>query len=256
MSVKYKEIEAFYKIEWRKLLRKFYVLQRMSSYEIAERIQQDTGINYTYRAVELWLVRFGFIRNHVEALRNRVLTGRMDYSRRKLDYESRFIDYYSRDKERGYLWAIGLRTLLKNKGDVKRIAKILGCSYDSVSSWKNLRCRVSPEYQEKICAYFGLDKEKIFSEIKTFDVRQYFEGKKINQKQRLINQGYRYAEHLREVMYQRGITVGELAEKLGKPYVSVSRWISGKHLVSPIEQQRVASILKVSIDTIFKSNLP
>lgn len=56
MSLKYKEIEAFYKTEWRKLLRKFYILQRMSSYEIAERLQLDMGIAYTYRAVELWLV--------------------------------------------------------------------------------------------------------------------------------------------------------------------------------------------------------
>ena len=252
MSVKYKEIEVFYRIEWSKLLRKFYVLQKMSSYEIAERIKLDTGIDYTYRAIQKWLVKFGFIRSHDKALKNRVLTGRMDYSQRALDYKSRSIDYYSRDKDRGYLWAIGLKKMLKNKGDTTRLAKALGNNdIGSVSNWKNLRYRVTPEYQEKICAYFGLAKEQIFSEIKTFDVRKATIEHRVDHKTRLINQGYKYATCLRKVMYKKRFSVNDLAKKLGKPYVSISRWLSENHLVSPADQQKVIDTLQIPSDQIF-----
>lgn len=251
MSKKYHEIEAFYKMEWRKLLRKFYVLKQMSSYEIAERISFDTGIDYTYRAVELWLAKLGFIRTHEKALRNRVLTGRMDYSRRKYVYSERYIDYYSRDKERGYLWAIGLRNLLKNKGDTVRLAKALGCCLKSASSWKNLRQRVTPEYQGRICAYFGVEKEKIFSEIKTFDVEKMKGGKVTNMKVVLRNMGYRKVTHLRELMYKKRVTINELGDKMNLPRTSISRWLTKKHLVSPVNQQRIANILKISPDKIF-----
>jgi hypothetical protein len=224
----------------------------MSSYEIAERLQTDMGIDYTYRAVELWLVKFGFMRSHAKALRNRVLTRRMDYSQRKLDYETRSIDYYSRDKEIGYLWAIGLRVLLKNKGDTTRLAKALGCGdISSVSAWKNLRRRVTPEYQEKICVYFGVDKGKIFSENKTFDIEKLNTGNKVNHKTRLRNQGYKYATHLQGIMYKKRISIGELGEKMNKPRISISRWISGKHLVSPVDQGRVANILRATEGKIF-----
>ncbi|MDD5196087.1 MAG: helix-turn-helix transcriptional regulator [Candidatus Omnitrophica bacterium] len=248
---KYKDIEAFYRIEWKKLLRKFYLIKRMSSYEIAEKIQDDMGMNYTYRAVELWLEKFGFIRTHAEALKNSLLMGRKDYSNRKIDYEVRFVDYAARDKKRGYLWAIGLKKLLTNKGDTLSLARALGSENIDISDWKNLRHRVSPEYQEKICAYFGFNKLQIFSENKVFDIPKIYFGSGINKKYKLREQGYRYATNLKKIIYGKHLSINDLADKLGKPYTSVSRWISGKHLVAPTEQARIENILRVSADQIF-----
>ena len=249
--MKYHDIEAFYRMEWKRLLRKFYVIQKMSSYEIAEKIRQDVRIDYTYRAVQLWLVKFGFIRNHVKALKNRVLTGRMDYSQRKFDYNGRFIDYGLRDRGRGYLWAIGLRRLLRNKGDTTRLANALGFpDLGSVSDWKNLRHKVSPGYQELICSCFGIDPNQIFSEVATFTVPKLGVGGLIDHKTRLIQQGYRYATNPREIMYKKRISINNLANRLGKPRTSISRWIHGV-LVSPVEQCRVENILRVSKDKIF-----
>ena len=122
--IKFKYIEAFYKTDWEELLRSFRVKDRMSSFEIAEKIQRDTGIDYTYRQIQNWLKKFDILRTHGEALKNRVLTGRMDYSRRKLDYQGRFIDYAARDKIQGYLWATGLNVLLRNRGATKRMSEV------------------------------------------------------------------------------------------------------------------------------------
>lgn len=250
---KFKEIEAFYKISWQKLLRKLHLIQRMSCPQISEKFQQDMGIDYTSRAVQRWLKKFSYLRQHDEALRNRVITGRMDYSQRQLDYEARHIDYAGREKKKGNLWASGLAKLLRNKGDTSRLSKTLGQSDGSeISAWKNLRRKVSPEYQEKICAYFGLDKEAIFTENKSFDIPIKITKSHINQKAFLRKQGYRYAANLKKLLYKRRLTLSDLADKLEKPIASMSKWASKKGLVSPVDQQRVEKILRYSNQEIFR----
>lgn len=251
MSTKYQWIEASYGKDWKTILQDFHLKCRMSSYEISEKILADTGIDYSYRQVQRWLDKFGILRHRAEALKNRVMTGRMDYAKRKLDYEGRFIDYDARDRTRNYLWAVGLSKLLPSFEDIIRLAKALGCSREMIYLWKNLRHRVSSEYQDRICSYFGLDRLMIFSDKKTFDVPKKQIKCNTNGKKRLMANGYRYATHLQDIMYQKDISISDLAEKLNKPYPSISRWIRGLHLVSPTDQARVERILKVSADRIF-----
>jgi len=254
--IKFKYIEAFYKTEWQELLHTFHVKDRMSSFEISEKIQRDTGIEYTYRQIQNWLRKFEILRTHGEALKNRVLTGRMDYSRRKLDYQGRFIDYGARDKGYGYLWAVGLKTILRNKGDTKRLAEALGLDGSDVSDWKNLRHRVSIEYQDRICAYLGMDKTQVFAEVKIGSYpKQRGTGYIFDHRKRLIKKGYKYGPGLKESMYEKGISICDLADKLAKPRTSVSRWISGA-LISPVDQERVKNILGISKDMIFCKRRP
>jgi hypothetical protein len=248
--IKFKYIESFYNMEWEELISAFHLKDRMSSFEIAEKIRQDTGIEYTYRQVQKWLKKFGILRSHGEALKNRVLTGRMDYSKRKTDYQGVFIDYDSRDRARGYLWANGLSGMLKNKGDTTRLAHALGLTVGDVSDWKLLRHRVSVDYQEKICAYFGLDKTRIFSETKAFNYPKK-SGKGVNQRKRFIQKGYRYAKGLKDVLYLRGISMTDLAEKLNKPLESISKWLSRGGLISPVDQERIKNILGMPCEEVF-----
>lgn len=249
-KIKFKDIEAFYRTDWKELLSTFHLKDRLSSFEIAERIQQDVGIEYTSRAIRKWLKKFGILRSHEEALKNRVLTGRMDYSQRKLDYFGRFIDYAARDRARGYLWGIGLKGLLRKKGDTIRLARTVGVGLGLVCSWKYLRHRVSVEYQERICAYFGIDRLRIFSEVKTTDFPKQGSYGISNQSKRLVKNGYLYAPGLKETMYAKGISIQDLCDRLNKPQASVSGWLAGR-LVSPVDQERIKRILGDPCDKVF-----
>lgn len=131
----------------------------------------------------------------------------------------------------------------------------MGSENIDVSDWKNLRRRVSSEYQEKICSYFSLDKSHIFSEIKTFEIPKMYIGAGINRRECLIRKGYRYATHLKNIMYEGGISITDLAIRLNKQRVSISRWISGIRMVSPEDQQRIANILQVPSHRIFTTNI-
>lgn len=250
--IKWKEIEDLYYKTMKEILKEFHVKGRMSSYEIAEKIERDTGIPYSYRQIQRWLKKYGLLRTHSQALRHRVLTGRMDYSKRKLDYAGRYIDYDARDKARGYKWAIGLKRRLRHRGDTLRLARSLGGEDIDVSDWQNLRYRVSPEYQEKVCAYFGVDNNEIFSYTKTRDVpKNRDKYRKHNHRKPLIRRGYLYATNLEDKMYAIGVTKQELADRLNKPLPSISRWAKGDKLVSPTEQARVENILRIPAKLIF-----
>lgn len=251
--IKSKYIEGFYRTGWEELLKTLYLKDGMSSYEIAERIHQDTGIEYTSRAVRKWLLKLGILRDHAEALKNRVLTGRMDYAKRKTDYKGIFIDYGAMWRQRGLLWAAGLKDLLKNKGDTKRLAGAIGADPTEVSCWKYLRRRVSFEYQEKICSYFGFEKSKIFSETKNLEYPKFFVGKGVDQRKWFIKRGYCYAPELKAALYAKGRSLSDLAQDLNKPMHTISKWCSGG-LISPADQERIKRFLKDPCDKVFNTH--
>ena len=119
MHHKFRDVEALYNRDWKDLLRDWYIKSKMSSYEICEKIEKETGVIFSDRHLRRWLSKFDLIRNHAESLKNRVMTGRMDYSKRNLDFQTRYIDYDARDKQRGYRWAVGLQRLLLSLGEME-----------------------------------------------------------------------------------------------------------------------------------------
>lgn len=230
-----------------------YHCEGMSADEIKEKFG-DFFINHRAKSLSrrgtLNVIRkYNLSRSQEDSMFHRAAKGRMHYESRSL--KNRVVDYVARDKERGYLWANGLSGFLIKKGDISAYAIKIGCDVKSLSAWKNLRHRVSIEYQKKICNVLKIDSKKIFSEIKAKEVPKLFVGAAVDHRKPLIERGYRYATYLKEKLYQKGISTVELAKMLGKPQPSVSRWGRGLNLVSPKEQDRVAKILELSKSDIF-----
>jgi hypothetical protein len=235
--VKYIHIARFYGRNWRDLLYDFYVNHKKSSYEICEKIRKDTNLIYSDRNLRRWLKRFGYIRLHSKAMKNRVLMGRMDYVKRR--------------KPKRYRWAVGLRVLLISQEDEIKLADAVEATPIQVSKWKDLKTRVPPDYQDKISNYLGLKASVVFLDGSSVKPR----GLTIGQKQLMVSRGYQYAANLKRILYENGVSLTELADKLGKYHPTVSRWVSGHHLVSPIEQARISEILGLSVDAIFSKQL-
>jgi len=67
---------------------------------IKEYLFQKYQISIGGRHLTLIMRNWGILDTHIEALRKRVYTGRMDYKRRKIDYKSRDIDYKKREQRK------------------------------------------------------------------------------------------------------------------------------------------------------------
>ena len=254
---KYCEIENAYNRDMRSLLAEWYVQGKMSSYEICEKIEKETGLAFSDRQLRRWLNKLGFCRTHTQSLRNRVITGRMDYGKRKPMTE-RFIDYDKRDYEkRGQLWAIHLKdfmaaTLYTNI----RMAAELGCDESMVGYWKNKRHKVSKIYQEKILDVFRVSSEEIFSLQKGEIVPRLGPGAPGNNiKGRLIGLGWRnFQPDIKSVLYGRTEqTIQDVAKALGlegtRPHVSKA--FNSKKLVSPRHQLEISAIFKMPVGQLF-----
>lgn len=79
-GIKSKLVADFYKRPWEDLMRDFYILQRLSSIEIAKRILNETKIAINDRWIQYTIRYLGISRTKSEARRLGIKTGRVDYT--------------------------------------------------------------------------------------------------------------------------------------------------------------------------------
>ncbi len=135
----------------------YYLKKQMSTGEIRDMIYKDCVINIDPRYVRLWL--------QIAGIKSRGAHERyvLAIKKKRMNYERRVFDYKARAVREGYLWATGLKKLLKKKGSIIKLAKTIGCTEESVNKWKQLKGRVSPAFHEKLCKYFKCRSNKLFS---------------------------------------------------------------------------------------------
>ncbi len=71
----------------------WYINERMSAKEIAEQIENKYKKPISRQTVHFFIKKNFSTRRHSESMRNRVVTGRMNYKDLKIDYDKREIDY-------------------------------------------------------------------------------------------------------------------------------------------------------------------
>lgn len=109
-STKTKRIENFYSSPINKLIRKLYVNQRLSTTEIAEKIQRESEIRITPRFLQMIVKSLSITRPLSDAFRLAIRKGRKDYhtlrkpiraeeSRRGISLKLRYI-IFQRDGSR------------------------------------------------------------------------------------------------------------------------------------------------------------
>lgn len=253
---RYLEIEDFYNRDLRSLLKEWYVQEKMSSYEISEKILKEAGITFADRQLRRWLNKFGFCRTHAQSLRNRVITGRMDFQKRK-PMKERFIDYDKRDYgKRGELWAIHLKDLMAATLYTNRsLAAEIGCHEDMVSYWKNKRHKVSQYYQQRILEVFQVAKEEIFSVQKGGEIPRLGQGTSWDVRGKLMGLGWRnFLPNIKAILYKQAEkTIQDIAKALDleatRPHVSDA--FNSKKLVSPRHQAEIARIFKMPVGQLF-----
>ncbi|HUT29951.1 MAG TPA: hypothetical protein VMX13_09175 [Sedimentisphaerales bacterium] len=93
--LRYKRKPIQYEMELRlrkpfyKIIKNWYVRRRMSADEIHELLVAKYLLYISKRDLRRWLNELGLMRPFVQAMRNRVVTGRMDYSKREIAYRKR-----------------------------------------------------------------------------------------------------------------------------------------------------------------------
>lgn len=91
-SIQY-ELELRFNKPFEKIAREWHITQKLSAIAIQELLSDEYKMYISARDTQRWLGEMGIIRSHIKALRNRVVTGRMNYSARSIDYSKRIIDY-------------------------------------------------------------------------------------------------------------------------------------------------------------------
>lgn len=72
--------------------------ERMTAPAIKEHLAEKYQIEIGNRHLTLIMRDMGILNTNLEALRKRIVTGRMDYSKRKINYKKRKIDYTRRER--------------------------------------------------------------------------------------------------------------------------------------------------------------
>lgn len=82
------------------LLNKIHNVKLMTAPAICEYLYDKFQITIPHRHLTLIMRDWGILNSNVVALRKRVITGRMNYKKRKIDYENRIIDYKLRERRK------------------------------------------------------------------------------------------------------------------------------------------------------------
>jgi len=87
------ELELRFNQPFEEIAKEWHITQKLSAIAMHERLLSEYKMQISARDMQRWLGELGIIRSHIKALRNRVVTGRMNYSERNTDYSKRAIDY-------------------------------------------------------------------------------------------------------------------------------------------------------------------
>jgi hypothetical protein len=87
------ELELRFNKPFEEIAKEWHITRKLSAIAMQELLLNEYKMYISSRDMQRWLGKLGIIRSHIKALRNRVVTGRMDYSKRNIDYSKRAIDY-------------------------------------------------------------------------------------------------------------------------------------------------------------------
>ena len=118
------ELELRHKKPFYTIMKDWYVTRRMSSIEIQQLLQNQYRFRISSREITRWLNELGLMRSFVQAMRNRVVTGRMDYSQREISLRTRKTKRQSKDFNRQPLRrSIYIEIPMSLKIEIAQIAK-------------------------------------------------------------------------------------------------------------------------------------
>lgn len=241
-------VEGAYDRHLRWLLHEWYVRRKKSSYEIAEKIYREKGIRISPKQVRVWVIEHGFGRTLIQALRNRIRTGRMNYRKRKFDYKGRKRDYMKTvTKNSGY--AVGLRyAMLATFTPARMLGKQTGCETTQVRLWKLLLRKTSEQNQHKLSIFFGLPISSLFSAERVKQRKRGYDHRSTKLYQKIHSQleknGYRYVR-IDDPFFlgSKESHIKILAANYRiKPSV-IGRWLLGSALISPVRFKQLESLL-------------
>jgi len=87
------ELELRFNKPFEEIAREWHITRKLSAIAMQELLIAEYKMYISPRDMQRWLGKLGIIRSHIKSLRNRVVTGRMDFSTRNTDYTKRVIDY-------------------------------------------------------------------------------------------------------------------------------------------------------------------